>query len=114
MNDSSREKTSCTGRRVFHTSRPSRHSTVTSSLPPSGAVEYEVDFENSITDVRVVTYCNAVPDVRQGPSKGCGLTLPQLAWNDIANANRDGDPVKVSVRATCCGCPLKALSSRYR
>jgi len=69
-------------------------------VPPTGAVEYEVDFENSITDVRVVTLCNAVPDVRQGPSKGCGITLPQLAWNDIANANRDGDPVKVTVRAT--------------
>jgi hypothetical protein len=72
-------------------------------IPPAGGVEYEVDFENSITDVRVVTLCDAVPDVRQGPSKGCGLTLPQLAWNDIANANRDGDPVKVTVRATIDG-----------
>jgi len=72
-------------------------------VPPSGAKEFEVDFENSITDVRVVTLCNAVPDVRQGASKGCGLTLPQLAWNDIANANRDKDPVKVTVRATIDG-----------
>jgi hypothetical protein len=72
-------------------------------IPPQGGIEYEVDFENSITDVRVVTLCNQVPDVRQGPSKGCGITLPQLAWNDIANANRDGDPVKVTVRATIDG-----------
>ena len=31
---------------------------------------------------------------------GCGLTLSQQAWNDIANTNRDGDPLKVTVRAT--------------
>ncbi len=72
-------------------------------VPPQGAVEYEVDFENAVTDVRVTTFCNAVPDVRQGPSKGCGLTLPQLAWTDIANANRDGDPLNVTVRATIDG-----------
>jgi len=72
-------------------------------VPPQGGVEYEVDFENKITDVRVVTFCDPVLDVRKGPSKGCGVTLPQLAWNDIANANRDGDPVTVTVRATIDG-----------
>ncbi|HSQ66882.1 MAG TPA: hypothetical protein VLM85_26870 [Polyangiaceae bacterium] len=72
-------------------------------VPPQGAVEYEVDFENSITDVRVTTFCDAVPDVRGGPSKGCGLTLPQAAWNAIANQNRDGDPVVITVRATIDG-----------
>src|SRR5512142_32294 len=53
--------------------------------PPQGAVLFEVDFENSITDVRVQTMCDPVKDVRGGASKGCGITLPQLAWNDIAN-----------------------------
>jgi len=72
-------------------------------VPPPAATEYEVDFENGITDVRVQTLCNPVPDVRGGPSRGCGLTLPQAAWNDIANQNRDGDPVTVSVRATIDG-----------
>ena len=72
-------------------------------VPPQGGIEYEVDFENAVTDVRVQTLCNPVPDVRGGASKGCGLTLPQLAWNDIANANRDGDPLVVSVRATIDG-----------
>ena len=72
-------------------------------VPPQGATEFEVDFENAVTDVRVQTFCNAVPDVRGGASKGCGLTLPQLAWNDIANANRDGDALNVSVRATING-----------
>ena len=72
-------------------------------VPPQGAIEFEVDFENSVTDVRVQTLCNPVPDVRGGASKGCGLTLPQLAWNDIANANRDGNALNVSVRATIDG-----------
>ena len=71
--------------------------------PATNAVEYEVDFENAITDVRVVTTCNQVPDVRGGPSRGCGLTLPQAAWTDIANANRDGSPLFVTVRATIDG-----------
>jgi hypothetical protein len=31
------------------------------------------------------------------------VTLSQLAWNAIANANRDGDPVVVTVRATIDG-----------
>jgi len=69
-------------------------------VPPAGATTFEVDFSNSNTDVRVVTQCNSVPDVRGGTSRGCGLTLPQAAWTDIANNNRDASPVAVSVRAT--------------
>jgi hypothetical protein len=72
-------------------------------VPPAGAVEYEVDFENAVTDVRVTTFCNAVPDVRLGPSRGCGLTLPQAAWTDISTLNADGDPLNVTVRATING-----------
>lgn len=72
-------------------------------VPPAKATLYEVDFENGITDVRVETLCAAVPDVRKGASKGCGVTLPQAAWNDIANANREGNPVSVIVRATIDG-----------
>ncbi len=72
-------------------------------VPPAGATLYEVDFENGITDVRVETMCNPVPDVRGGTSRGCGVTLPQAAWNDIANKNRDGDGVHVTVRATING-----------
>jgi len=68
--------------------------------PPAGATLYEVDFVNSVTLVKVITKCNAVPNVRGGPSLGCGVTLPQAAWDDIANKNRDGDPVRVFVRAT--------------
>jgi hypothetical protein len=68
--------------------------------PPPGATIYEVDFENAITDVRVETQCIPVQDVRGGASRGCGVTLTQQEWNEIANSNRDGDPVRVFVRAT--------------
>ena len=69
-------------------------------VPPQGATLFEIDFENKITDVRVETTCNAITTVRGTADVGCGFTLQQQAWNDIANANRDGDPVKVTVRAT--------------
>jgi hypothetical protein len=72
-------------------------------VPPQGATLFEVDFENGLTDVRVETQCAQVPDVRGGTSRGCGVTLPQGAWNDVANKNRDGDPVHVTVRATVDG-----------
>jgi hypothetical protein len=73
-------------------------------LPPQGASLFEVDFTNGVTDVRIETPCNPVPAVRTAADggieySGCGLTLPQQAWNDIANTNRDGDPVQVVVRA---------------
>ena len=74
-------------------------------LPPQGASLFEVDFTNGVTDVKIETTCDPVPAVRSAADggieySGCGLTLPQQAWNDIANTNRDGDPVQVVVRAT--------------
>jgi hypothetical protein len=69
-------------------------------VPPQGAMLFEVDFENKVTDVRVETTCNQITTVRGAANVGCGLTLAQQEWDDIANANRDGDPLKVTVRAT--------------
>jgi hypothetical protein len=74
-------------------------------LPPAGASLFEVDFKNGVTDVRIETPCVPVAAVRTSADggtqySGCGLTLTQQAWNDIANTNRDGDPVSVTVRAT--------------
>ncbi len=69
-------------------------------VPPTGATLFEVDFTNKVTHVTVETKCNAITPVRGGASTGCAVTLPQGAWTDIANHNRDGDPVKVTVRAT--------------
>ncbi|HVY49586.1 MAG TPA: hypothetical protein VHB21_27020 [Minicystis sp.] len=78
-----------------------------SGIPASGDTLYEVDFENAVTDVRVETMCDSIYPVRdpmhQNPPVGCGVTLPQMAWNDISNVNRDGDPLKVTVRATTNG-----------
>jgi hypothetical protein len=46
-------------------------------VPPAGAMLFEVDFENGVTDVKVETQCNPVTPVRGGPSPGCGITLPR-------------------------------------
>ncbi|MGZ3449254.1 MAG: hypothetical protein ACXVEF_06620 [Polyangiales bacterium] len=81
-------------------------------VPPKGATLFEVDFTNSITSVKVETKCNPVPDVRGGASKGCGVTLPLAAWKDVANTNRDGDPVKVTVRATADGKCVSASETK--
>ncbi len=72
-------------------------------VPPQGATLYEVDFENAVTDVRVETTCNAITTVRGVSGVGCGLTLSQPEWNNIANLNANGDPVHVIVRATIAG-----------
>jgi hypothetical protein len=69
-------------------------------VPPPGATLFEVDFTNSVTNVRVETACNQITSVRGAANVGCGLTLSQTQWNDIANTNRDGAPVTVTVRAT--------------
>ncbi len=69
--------------------------------PTTGtAAMYEVDFTNSVTNVRIETPCLAITSVRGTPNVGCGFTLTQKEWNDLANTNRDGDPVKITVRAT--------------
>ena len=79
-------------------------------VPPAGATLFEVDFENAVTDVRVETTCAPVSNVRGGTS-GCGVTLPQAAWSDIADANRDGDPVRVFVRATNAAASCVSVSA---
>lgn len=79
-------------------------------IPNSDATLFEVDFTNQNTQVAIETPCVAVPDVRGGPSRGCGLTLPQAAWNDIANHNREAQPLKVTVRATKQGLTCAKIS----
>jgi uncharacterized protein YjbI with pentapeptide repeats len=72
-------------------------------VPPAGATLFEVDFENAVTDVRVEATCNQITPVRGGASPGCGVSLSPTEWSAIANANRDGDPVQVTVRTTIDG-----------
>ncbi len=72
-------------------------------MPGQGVSAYEIDFENAITDVRLVTPCNAITDTRGAATGGCGFSLDPTQWKWVANTNRAGDPVKVSVRATTNG-----------
>lgn len=72
-------------------------------VPPSGASLFEVDFTNAATNVLVETACNAITTVRGVANVGCGLTLSQQEWNDIATTNANGDPLVVTVRATPAG-----------
>jgi hypothetical protein len=81
-------------------------------VPPAGASLFEVDFENGATDVRVETMCNPITTVRGTANIGCGLTLSQEQWRDIANTNRDGAPVTVAVRATTAAGPCVATSQQ--
>ncbi len=72
-------------------------------MPGQGVSAYEIDFENAITDVRLVTPCAAIADTRGVATGGCGFSLDPTQWKWVANTNRAGDPVKVSVRATTNG-----------
>jgi hypothetical protein len=68
--------------------------------------QFEVDFENSVTDMRVVTACAAQTMDTEQPSQasgGCELQLDPTMWNFIANQNRGGDPVLITVRGTVDG-----------
>jgi hypothetical protein len=73
---------------------------------PAHFQRFEVDFENAITHVRVVTKCAAqTTDTGQPPmpSGGCELALDPSVWTTIANQNRGGDGVAVTVRGTTDG-----------
>jgi hypothetical protein len=68
--------------------------------------EFEVDFENSITDMRVVTKCATQTMDTEQPSQasgGCELQLDPNMWQFVANQNRGGDPVTITVRGTTDG-----------
>jgi WD40-like Beta Propeller Repeat len=75
---------------------------------PYGApfTHFEVDFENAITDTRVVTKCST-PTYDTGqppmPSGGCELIVDPQTWSFLVAANRGGDPVTVTVRGTTDG-----------
>jgi hypothetical protein len=75
---------------------------------PFGAAfkEFEVDFENSITDMRVITKCAVqTVDTEQPPqpSGGCELLLDQQMWDFVAQHNRGQPPVTITVRGTTDG-----------
>jgi hypothetical protein len=68
--------------------------------------EFEVDFENMVTDMRVVTKCAAQTMDTEQPSQasgGCELALDPNMWKFVAEQNRGGDAVTVTVRGTTDG-----------
>jgi hypothetical protein len=84
--------------------------------PPAVPIqEFEIDFENANTDVRVLTKCStqlmdtATPSTATG---GCEYKLDQTVWDFIAKSNRGGDAVKITVRATTDGmCATSSTNS---
>jgi hypothetical protein len=68
--------------------------------------EFEVDMENAITDMRVITKCAMQTMDTEQPNQasgGCELVLDQNMWTFVANQNRGGDAVVVTVRGTTDG-----------
>jgi hypothetical protein len=81
-------------------------------MPGTGTMYYEIDFENAATDVRVETQCNPITDTRMSATGGCSYDLDQTVWDLIAQANRGGDPITVTVRATTDGMCASGSNSR--
>ena len=77
--------------------------------------EFEVDFENAVTDMRVVTKCAMQTMDTEQPSKasgGCELILDVPMWDFLSKQNRGGDPVTITVRGTTDGkCANKSTDS---
>ncbi|MGZ3439798.1 MAG: TolB family protein, partial [Polyangia bacterium] len=77
--------------------------------------EFELDFENANTDVRVVTKCSTqLMDTANPPTAtgGCEYKLDPAVWDFIAKSNRGGDAVKITVRATTDGmCATPSMTS---
>src|SRR5207244_3487479 len=67
---------------------------------------------NAVTDFRIVTPCNPITNTRGGDTGGCGFSLDQSNWSSVAQVNRGGDPVTVTVRATANGSCVAASASR--
>ena len=68
--------------------------------------EFEIDFDNANTDVRVVTKCKPQPSTRAARrhvEAAASSTLDAAMWDFIAKSNQGGDPVKITVRATTDG-----------
>jgi hypothetical protein len=85
--------------------------------PPALPIqEFELDFSNAATDVRVVTTCATqlmdTASPAPGATGGCEYKLDSNVWDFIAKSNRGGDAVKVSVRATTDGmCATSSTNS---
>jgi hypothetical protein len=83
----------------------------------TGFKTFEVDFTNNLTYVHIVTQCAAETiDTEQPPqaSGGCELQLDPTMWTTLANQNRGGDPVTITVRGTTDGTCASTSSNSLR
>jgi hypothetical protein len=83
------------------------------SGPPPNS-QFEVSFENAVTDVRIYTTCvGSTPDQGMALNGGCVFELSPAEWDYVAKTNADGDPVTVKVRGLGCdGTNAGASSTR--
>ncbi|MGH7434276.1 MAG: hypothetical protein ACRENE_01215, partial [Polyangiaceae bacterium] len=80
---------------------------------------FEVAFTQSAqapaTDWRIVTSCSAqTTDQLDAGSGGCEITVDPTSWSQIAEANRGGAPVAISVRGTTDGACASTSSDTIR
>ncbi len=80
-------------------------------LPGANNNLWEVDFENAATDVRVETKCNPITDSRGLATGGCSYDVDPKVWAFIAQSNRGGDPLAVTVRGEVQGAPCVSGSN---
>lgn len=75
-------------------------------LPGSSTMansQFELSFENAVTDVRIYTTCaGSTPDQGMPLNGGCVLELSAAEWDYIAKTNADGDPLTMKVRGLGC------------
>jgi hypothetical protein len=89
---------------------PPNLGTISVQWVPYGSefVRFEVDFTQSaqspITDWRIVTACSQqTTDQRDAGSGGCELIVDPASWAPLAQANRGGEPISITVRGTTDG-----------
>jgi hypothetical protein len=67
-------------------------------MPGMNNAYFEIDFENSVTDVRLETQCNDITNTRGTDTGGCDFELDPTDWMYVAMHDKGGDPVTVTVR----------------
>jgi hypothetical protein len=77
---------------------PNMNVIATQFMPGNNNAYFEIDFENSVTDVRLETQCNMITSTRGANTGGCDFELDPTDWNYVASHNKGGDPVTVTVR----------------
>jgi hypothetical protein len=103
-----------------NTRRMAVHFTPFPGGPPALPIQmFEIVFKSSNTDVRILTKCDTeLIDTDNAHTGGCSVeladTMPSPVWDALSAANRGGDPVSITVRATTDGkCATSSTDVRY-